>query len=184
MIDPLEIIKKYYEPGTRAYRILLQHSELVAEKAFELAKRNKHLQLDVPFIKEAALLHDIGIFKVQAPGIGCNGEHPYICHGYLGREILEKEGLPLHALVCERHTGVGLSIADIEKEKMPLPLRDMQPQTYAEKVICLADNFFSKNPAKLHVEKSVEIIREEMARFGKEKLLILDTWLHLFGIVK
>ena len=29
-------------------------------------------------------------------------------------EILEAEGLPLHALVCERHIGVGLSVRDIE----------------------------------------------------------------------
>jgi len=53
------------------------------------------------FIEEAALLHDIGIFNTNLPKIGCYGRHPYISHGYLGRELLENEGLAAHALVCE-----------------------------------------------------------------------------------
>ena len=61
------------------------------------------------------MLHDIGIFLTHAPQIGCHGDKPYICHGYLGRELLEKEGFPRHAIVCETHVGVGLTIADIEK---------------------------------------------------------------------
>ncbi len=50
------------------------------------------------FIEEAALLHDIGVCQVHAPGLGLHGRHPYIMHGVLGREILEREGYPLHAL--------------------------------------------------------------------------------------
>ncbi len=60
------------------------------------------------------MLHDIGIFLTNAPHIGCYGDKPYICHGYLGREILDKEGLPGHAMVCERHVGAGLTVTDIE----------------------------------------------------------------------
>ena len=53
-------------------------------------------------------------FFIQRPIVsGCYGDKDYICHGYLGRALLEKEGLPAHALVCERHVGVGLSISDI-----------------------------------------------------------------------
>jgi uncharacterized protein len=51
------------------------------------------MNLDERFIQEAALLHDIGIFLTNAPKIHCFGDYPYICHGYLGAEILRKEGL-------------------------------------------------------------------------------------------
>ena len=43
------------------------------------------------------------------------------------RELLEKEGLPQHALVCDRHTGVGITIEDIRAQELPIPERDMTP---------------------------------------------------------
>ena len=36
------------------------------------------------------MLHDIGIFQTDAPGIHCFGSQPYICHGRLGAELLRK----------------------------------------------------------------------------------------------
>ena len=50
------------------------------------------LSPDIEFIRTAALLHDIGIFMTHAPKFGCFGDHPYLAHGYLGRELLEREG--------------------------------------------------------------------------------------------
>ncbi|MDO8746319.1 MAG: HDIG domain-containing protein, partial [Thermodesulfovibrionales bacterium] len=141
----VEIIRKYYNPESEAYSFLVQHSRMVAKKAVEVAERVKHLNPDIKFIEEAAMLHDIGIFLTHAPQIGCHGDKPYICHGYLGRELLEKEGFPRHAIVCETHVGVGLTIADIEKNNFPLPRRDMMPKTLEEQIICFADNFFSKD---------------------------------------
>lgn len=44
----------------------------------------------------------------------------------------------------ERHTGIGVSIKDIEKDKIPLPKREMIPVSIEKKIICFADNFFSK----------------------------------------
>jgi uncharacterized protein len=48
--------------------------------------------------------------------LGCHGDRPYITHGIIGAELLGNEGLPGHALVCERHIGVGLSIEDIKSQ--------------------------------------------------------------------
>ena len=36
-----------------------------------------------------------------------------------GAEILRAEGFPQHALVCERHTGAGLSLEDIIAQQLP-----------------------------------------------------------------
>jgi len=155
-MNPLEIIEKYYKDNPGAKDILIAHGEMVAKKATELAKKVKHLNPDLKFIKEAAILHDIGIFLTNAPQINCYGDKPYICHGYLGRELLEKEGLPKYALVCERHVGVGITIENIKKNNLPLPKRDMTPQSIEEKIICLADKFFSKKEKTFKHEEAPE----------------------------
>lgn len=129
------------------------------------------------------MLHDIGIFLTNAPRIGCHGDKPYICHGYLGRELLEKEGLPRHAMVCERHVGVGLTTADIGAGNLPVPVRDMLPVTLEEKIICFADKFYSKKRDRSGSGKPVSQIRTELAQFGEEKLRQFDEWIVLFGEV-
>lgn len=100
------------------------------------------------------MLHDIGIFRTDTDGIHCFGTYPYICHGYLGSELVAAEGFPKHALVCERHTGAGLSLQSILEQNLPVPHREMVPLSLEEQIICFADKFFSKT--KLDREKSVE----------------------------
>ena len=179
-MDPNKIIQKFYKADSKTYWYLTEHSKAVAKKALEVAKKVPHLGPDLEFIEEAAMLHDIGIFLVDAPSIGCFGNKPYICHGYLGRELLEKEGFPKHALVCERHVGVGLSVQDIEKQKLPLPKRDMIPISIEEEIICFADKFFSKKEEDLAKEKSIDEIRKEQLKFGKDKVKRFDGWLEKF----
>jgi uncharacterized protein len=179
-MEPLEILKRYYKSHEEAYRFLLMHSEMVSKKAEEVAEKVRHLRPDTEFIHEAAMLHDIGIFLTNAPHLGCRGQKPYICHGYLGREILDAEGLPKHALVCERHVGVGLTVEDIKKKKFPLPERDMTPQSLEEIIVCFADKFFSKDNDPLK-EKPVPKVREFISKFGEDKLRIFDGWLKMFG---
>lgn len=178
---PIKIIEKYYSPESKAYHFLVHHSKMVTEKALRIAKRVKHLNPDLNFIEEAAMLHDIGIFLTNEPKIGCYGDRPYICHGYLGREILEKEGFPKHALVCEKHIGVGITLEDIEEKELPLPKRDMIPLSVEEQIICFADKFFSKDSDFLLKEKPLERVRKGVAKFGEEKLRQFDEWMKLFG---
>lgn len=179
-MDIIRIIEKYYELDSKTYNFLIHHSKVVAKKALEIARRIKEMNPDYKFIEEAAMLHDIGIFMTHQPKLGCFGFHPYIAHGYLGREILEKEGLPEHALVCERHVGLGLTVQDIEINKFPLPRRDMTPQTLEQKIICFADKFYSKDEHSLTTEKPVWKIREIVSRFGEDKLKLFDEWLIFF----
>ena len=177
-----EILKRYYNPESRAFYIIIQHSTMVAEKALKIAQRVEHLNPDQSFIRESAMLHDIGMFLTRAPQIGCYGNCPYICHGYLGREILEKEGLLQHALVCERHVGVGITVRDIEEKSLPLPVRDMVPITIEEQIICFADKFFSKVSGSLIKEMPLETVRKKIAKFGVEKLKRFDDWVEMFFI--
>lgn len=163
-MDPIKIIQKYYDKDSDLYRILLDHSQAVSKKALEIAENLDNKEIDLKFIEEAALLHDIGIYLTHSPGIGCHGKDNYLCHGILGREILEKEGLPKHAMVCERHIGVGITKEEVKDGNLPLPARDMLPVSLEEKIICLADLFFSKDSAK--GERSVEEIKRFWSDFG------------------
>jgi uncharacterized protein len=177
-VDPVSLIEKYYDPGSAAYGYFIQHARAVAAKALVLARRVGHP--DPVFVEEAAMLHDIGIFLTHAPHIGCYGERPYICHGFLGRELLEKEGLPRHALVAERHVGVGLTVDDIRGNGFPLPERDMTPQGVEERIICFSDKFYSKDNKPL-MEKPLAEVRASIARYGVHKLRVFDGWLEEFG---
>lgn len=165
-MNALSLIDKFYPRENELKHILLTHSRSVADKALALAARHPELGLDLAFVEEAALLHDIGIFLTHAPGIGCTGEHPYICHGFLGADLLRAEGFPRHALVCERHTGAGLSLQDILHRELPLPHRDMLPVSLEEKLVCLADKFFSKT--HLEREKTLEQARRSVSKHGEE----------------
>lgn len=81
----------------------------------------------------------------DADGICCFGSYSYICHGYLGADLMRKEGFPRHALVCERHTGAGISLQSIIDQQLPVPHRDMVPVSLEEQVICFADKFFQRH---------------------------------------
>lgn len=177
-MNPIEIIDKYYLPDTEQRHILLKHSFSVSQKALKIVDAHPELPIDRTFVEEAALLHDIGIFQTHAPDIHCFGSRPYICHGYLGADLLRKEGYHRHALVCERHTGAGLSLQEVIEQQLPVPHREMIPVSLEEQVICFADKFFSKT--RLEEEKTVEKARKSIAKYGKEGLIRFDRWCSLF----
>lgn len=173
-----DIIEKYYERGSKLYDIYTSHVSDVTEKSLVIAQKHPELAIDVRFIEEAGMLHDIGIFMTDAPRIACIGDMPYICHGYLGRELLTKEGYPKHGLVCERHTGTGLSLQNIIDKKLPVPQRDMRPQSLEEQIICFADKFYSKS--KLGIEKPIKKIRFNLKRHDTHQVAVFDRWCEMF----
>ena len=104
-----EIIDKYYPLDNELKAIYMTHACKVAELSLEMAHKHPELNLDLQFIEEAAMLHDLGIFLTDAPRIHCCGKAQYLCHGYLGAELLRSLGFERHAWVCERLTGTGLT---------------------------------------------------------------------------
>lgn len=177
-MNPLDIIKKYYIEGSDLYNILIDHSRDVTNKALKIAQNHPELNINTQFVAEAGMIHDIGIYKTDAPTIECYGQYPYIAHGYLGKEIVESEGYPIHALVCERHTGAGLCLEEIIQRELPIPHRDMRPISIEEQVICFADCFFSKT--HLGKEKCVDKIRKKMSKFGDIQINQFNKWCDLF----
>ena len=130
-MNPKELLKKY-STNSKEYAKVLSHSEKVKEVALRIGDKIKGVNKE--FLIKASLLHDIGRFKCPP------GKNP-ILHGIEGSKIMEKEGFPKIAKVCERHLGAGL---DREQAKQfGLPIRDYLPKTIEEKIITFADNLVS-----------------------------------------
>ena len=140
------------------------HSRQVEDRCLAIVAKHKELPVDVQFLEEAAMLHDIGIYRCDAPGIHCHGTEPYLRHGPIGGEILRAEGFPRHARVAERHTGTGLP--------------GYEPETLEEQIICYADKFYSKSrPDRV---LTVAETAQSLEKFGHEGVLKFLAWAERF----
>ena len=171
-MDYIKLIDKYYAASPELRHVLLTHSRQVADRALAIVDRHPEWTVDREFVEEAAMLHDIGIIFCNAPKIHCVGEHAYIEHGYLGAELLRQEGLPKHALVAERHTGTGITVEQVEREELPIPVRDYCPQSLEEKIICYADKFFSKS--HLGEEMDLTKVKANIWKYGHDAIVRWD----------
>ena len=188
-VDPLVIIRHFYPEDTPLRRLLLRHSTQVRDKALAILANPSRppLKLDAELVSAGAMLHDIGVLQCHAPSILCVGTRPYIAHGIIGAEMLREYGrthgidLEPFARICERHTGTGLTAQEIREQRLPLPEQDFLPETPEEKLICLADKFFSKSGDMQ--EKSVAAVRRSLEKFGPDTLERLEALLRFFGLV-
>ncbi len=185
-MDFQSIIDQFYPSESELRRILLVHSRQVADRSLKIAKQHPELKLDVEFLKEASMLHDIGIVKCNAPSIQCFGTEPYICHGMIGAQMLRSlntdgahYNLERCALVCERHTGTGITREQIEAQHLPLP-PDISyvPESLEEQVICYADKFYSKSD--LSLERSVVQTAQSLEKFGTPGVRKFFKWVEMF----
>ncbi|MBR3616078.1 MAG: HDIG domain-containing protein [Bacteroidaceae bacterium] len=174
-----EIIDRYYPCENELKNIYMVHARAVADFALGLARKHPELELDEAFIYEAAMLHDIGIFLTDAPRIHCYGSEEYLCHGYLGAELLRSIGLERHARVCERHTGTGLTKEVIERNGWNLPVKDFVPETLEEQLICFADKFFSKTKF-LHEPRTFEQVVDSMRKISEDSVKKVEKWAEMF----
>lgn len=173
-----EIIDHYYPQDDALRRLLLLHSRQVADRCLDIVRRHPELPADAAFLEEAAMLHDIGVFRCHAPSIHCHGSEPYLRHGLIGGQLLREQGLPRHARVAERHTGTGLTREQIEQQHLPLPPADYVPETLEEQIICYADKFYSKS-APYRVSTVADVARS-LEKFGTEGVEKFMKWAERF----
>lgn len=172
------VIDQYYPDDNDLRRLLLLHSRQVADKCLDIVRKHRELTVDVQFLEEAAMLHDIGICECHAPSIYCEGKEPYIRHGLIGGQMLRQAGFPRHARVCERHTGTGLTREQIVRQQLPLPEEDFVPETLEEQIVCYADKFFSKSsPERV---RSVLETAQSLEKFGHEGVEKFLEWAKKF----
>ena len=171
-MDYRTIIYRYYPEDDELRRLLLKHSRQVADRALAIAERHLEWNLDREFLEAAAMLHDIGIIRCDAPGIHCHGTEPYLRHGPIGGEMLRqlddaslgKDRVEALARVAERHTGTGLP--------------GYEPETLEEQLICYADKFYSKSSPDR--EKTVEQAVHSLRKFGEAGVVKFMEWAKRF----
>ena len=175
-----EIYDRLYPTSDPGRRILWHHCRSVAALACQINDRLK-LGLDPVMVETAAMLHDIGIFGTNAPGLYCTGNQPYLCHGVIGADLMRQIGMPeWTARVAERHTGTGITPDEREMLNLPIPAdRIYMPETMLEKLICYADKFYSKSGDMKR--KSLDRVRISMARHGGDTLSRFETLHRMFG---
>lgn len=184
-MDATAIIQHFYPEDTPLRRRLMRHSEQVRSKALALAE-NSSEKLDLALVADGAMLHDLGIGGCDAPKIDCHGTEPYLAHGVIGGRMLREYGaahgldLEKYARICERHTGSGITAAEVRRQQLPLPERDYLPETPEETLICLADKFFSKSGDMN--EKPLDKVRRSLARFGEAPLARFDALCRRFKV--
>ena len=188
MMDPKPILHAFYPDDTPLRRKLFDHSGQVRDEALRIATTPAcaGMNLDLDLLSAGAWLHDIGVYRCNAPDVLCTGTQHYLRHGIIGADMLREYGA-LHGLdlepcarICERHTGSGLTADEIRIRRLPLPVRDYLPETLEEKLICLADKFYSKS-GDGH-RKTTDAVRRSLFRFGEAPLRRLDALLSLFGL--
>ena len=183
-MDFQSIIDKYYPADDELRRLLIRHSRQVADRCLHVAKKHVELPLDIHFLEESAMLHDIGIRWCHAPSICCHGDEPYIRHGLIGGRVLRDEGYERHARVCERHTGTGLAIVPTDKgghELLPADLVKsgfFLPVTLEEQLVCYADKFYSKS--RPDRELTVLEAAQSLEKFGHEGVQKFLAWSRMF----
>lgn len=206
-MDYLALLHRYYPEDNALRRMLLHHSRQVCARALQIVERHPELGANRNLVEAGAMLHDIGIFLTDAPGIHCHGTAHYILHGSLGAQLLRNESKQLKkekqqeeqlkeeqlqaiqlqeelhfyealARICERHTGTGLTRQTIIERGLPDPQQDLLPETIEEQIICYADKFYSKS--HLERERTIPQTLQSLEKFGDEGVEKFRHWTELF----
>lgn len=206
-MDYLALLHRYYPEDNALRRMLLHHSRQVCARALQIVERHPELSANRNLVEAGAMLHDIGIFLTDAPGIHCHGTAHYILHGSLGAQLLRNEAEQLKkkkqqaeqlkkeklqaiqlqeelhfyealARICERHTGTGLTRQTIIERGLPDPQQDLLPETIEEQIICYADKFYSKS--HLERERTIPQTLQSLEKFGDEGVEKFRHWTELF----
>lgn len=177
--DEIVALHKKYAPSDIVYDLIFTHCRVVRDIALQLIDAN-HLAVDRNLVETGALLHDIGVYPLfDSSGKLRDGAH-YITHGIEGERILKEEGIPENLWrFAAHHTGVGLSKQDIINQHLPLPVADYFADTDEQLLVMYADKFHSKTTPPYF--NSYEWYRQDIARFGEEKVSIFDDMAAKFG---
>lgn len=167
----------------RFLELIWTHSEIVAEIAIRIArhlKEVKKIRTNSSLLEAGSLVHDIGVYECFDEDLNPDSALPqYISHGYLGYQILKKEGYPEElARFALTHIGTGITREDIKRENLPFRLGDYIPITLEEEIVCYADKFHTKYPSF----NSFKEQKRRLEKFEASKGIVMGRFKKKFGI--
>lgn len=158
------------------------HSQIVRGVAEQLIAglEEKNIKCNKSLVIEGALLHDIGVYLCSDDELNPDNSLPkYLSHGHCGYDFLKKEGLSNEvARFPLTHTGTGITVEDIIRDKMPFKAEDVIPITLEEEIVCYADKFHTKYPSFNTFEEA----KARLEKFDKEKGVLMDRFKRKFGL--
>ena len=77
-------------------------------------------------------------------------------------------------------TGMPWCVEDIQRQRLPLPVRDMRPASIEEEIICYADKFYSKNSDQTPNPRSIEEIIAMLRHYGERPARRFEAWARRF----
>jgi uncharacterized protein len=172
------VLHEKHAPTPEAFDLVYAHCLIVCGVAEQLMAQSS-LGLDADLVRAGCLLHDIGVYRLY-DAAGKLDHANYLRHGILGYGLLAEEGVP--EAVCRfaaRHTGVGLSPADVVSQRLPLPVADYRAETGEEQLVMYADKFHTKtDPPAFDTAASYA---RKIGRFGPDKAAAFESMRELFG---
>jgi uncharacterized protein len=152
-VAEIEALHRRHAPTPADFELVWTHCRIVRDLALGLAPAG----VDRDLIEAGALLHDIGVYRLDGA--------PYICHGVRGEELLTEAGLPPSvSRFASHHTGAGLTKEQIIAGGLPLPPRDYLAGTIEEELVMYADKFHTKSRPPSFV--SWATAAAQLERFG------------------
>lgn len=124
-MDYLALIHRYYPEDNALRRMLLHHSRQVCARALQIVERHPELGANRNLVEAGAMLHDIGIFLTDAPGIHCHGTAHYILHGSLGAQLLRNEAKQL-----KKEKQQELQLQEVELQEVQLQEVQLQEELH------------------------------------------------------
>lgn len=143
--------------GALADPQIRKHCEATRQKAIQVATLvSPKIPVNLKLLELGALLHDIGRAHIHD-----------VTHGFIGGQILHKHEYPRSVvLIVERHVLGGFTA--IEAEKLGLPKRDFVPQSWEEKIVCVADKLGVFEWDGIHQPKRWRVeVNDRFARLTK-----------------
>jgi uncharacterized protein len=165
-------------PAPEAFASVYTHCEIVCRIAEQILSRTGAV-VDVALVRAGCLLHDIGVYRLYSPA-GVLDHANYVRHGLLGHEMLREAGLSeVLCRFCSCHTGVGITRADITRQRLPLPPADYVAETAEERLVMYADKFHSKKTPP--VFNSAAAYSRTVRRFGAGKAAAFAAMVDRYG---
>lgn len=137
--EALELLKRYPIP-----KVCFQHCLEVESAALKIAEdlERNGVEVDEKFLSTAALLHDIGRYKISVEK-GVPPERGGL-HAPEGQILLEKLGYPQLARIAGGHFLV--RVTKEEAAKLGWPVEVELPNTIEAKIVCIADKMREGKP--------------------------------------
>ncbi|MFI5690750.1 HDIG domain-containing metalloprotein [Kribbella sp. NPDC051586] len=165
----IRALHRAYAPTREAFEIVFEHCRLVCSLTEQFFAG---LDVDTDLVRAGALLHDIGVYRLESSA--------YVRHGVLGHELLASIGFPVE--ICRFascHTGVGITRDDVLRQALPIPVYDYLPRTAEEELVLYADKFHSKRTPPVFL--TGDTYAAEVARFGPDKVLRFGALRERYG---